>query len=113
LEKELDDTIDKLEYGSIGINIWAANNYGKAIWGGNPGTGKPEDIQSGIDFVFNPYMLDHPVKAVGRTPIISDAHGIKEMGNAKLKIMSRLAKYSVTQSAFNLSKVISGALAGL
>lgn len=40
---------------------------GCAAWGGYPGN-TPEDIQSGIGFAQNLYLLDHPQKTVARAP---------------------------------------------
>jgi len=112
-EEKFLKTVDALQYGTVSINIWAGQSYGRGIWGGAPGTGKPEDIQSGVDFVFNPYLIDNLNKTVCRTPIMSDAHGCKDLGGAQLKVMSRLAHYNVEPSNFQFTKILTGALAGL
>lgn len=132
-ENEIYKTVDELKYGSVSINVWAGQCYGnfengkfrilliiyfslkkgRGIWGGYPGTGKPEDIQSGVDFIGNTYLLDNLNKTVARSPLVSDTHGVKDMGNAQLKVMSRVAHYNISPSTYQFSKILSGALAGL
>ena len=111
--KQLDECIDKLGYGTVGVNIWASISYGRGVWGAFPGTGKPEDIQSGVDYVFNPYNIENLSKTVARAPLVGDAQGVKDLGRSQLKVMSRLARYSVSPSTWLFSKVVSGAISGL
>lgn len=61
--------IADLRYGGIGVNVWSAVIFALASppWGAYPGH-RPEDIQSGAGFVHNPFLLDHPEKAVVRAP---------------------------------------------
>lgn len=63
----LDDAIDRLRYGAVGVNewhLWAAV-LSQCPWGGAPG--QPlHDVQSGRGFVHNSLMFDRPEKTVIR-----------------------------------------------
>ncbi len=63
----LDDAIDRLRYGAVGVNewhLWAAV-FSQCPWGGAPG--QPlYDVQSGRGFVHNSLMFDRPEKTVIR-----------------------------------------------
>jgi hypothetical protein len=67
--RALDRAIERLRYGTISLNHWAAIGYGLVIppWGGFPGQ-PPEDIQSGTGWVHNTLMFSHPQKTVVRAP---------------------------------------------
>ncbi|QEG42327.1 aldehyde dehydrogenase family protein [Roseimaritima ulvae] len=66
----LDAALQKLRYGTIGINQWSALSFAlmSPPWGGHPGASL-QDAQSGIDFVHNTYLLDRPEKTVLRAPL--------------------------------------------
>lgn len=57
--------IAELRYGTIAINSWTALGFGtpQASWGAFPGH-TLADVQSGIGFVHNSYMFDHPERTV-------------------------------------------------
>eukprot|EP01121_Diplochlamys_sp_Union-15-3_P019632 TRINITY_DN7452_c0_g2_i2.p1 TRINITY_DN7452_c0_g2~~TRINITY_DN7452_c0_g2_i2.p1 ORF type:complete len:564 (-),score=111.85 TRINITY_DN7452_c0_g2_i2:74-1765(-) len=61
--------LDNLRYGSIGVNIWSALSYAlcSPVWGAYPGN-TLKDIQSGIGFVHNAFLLDHPQKSIIHAP---------------------------------------------
>jgi len=61
----LDHAITTLRYGSVAINHWAALNYATVSlpWGAYPGA-TLADVQSGIGWVHNTFMLDGVDKAV-------------------------------------------------
>ncbi len=61
----VDKAIADLHYGSVVINYWGGLSYYlmSAPWGGYPNT-DIYDVQSGIGFVNNPLMFDHPQKSV-------------------------------------------------
>jgi len=61
--------IKNLRYGTIGVNIWSALGYCMGTpWGAYPGN-TLRDVQSGIGFVHNPYLLDNIEKSVFRAPL--------------------------------------------
>jgi hypothetical protein len=68
--RALDQSILDLEYGSVCVNHWAALAYGfvTAAWGGHPGS-TLADIQSGLGWVHNTFMLEGIEKTVVRGPI--------------------------------------------
>ena len=65
----LERAIDRLEYGSVVVNHWSAAPYAMVSppWGAAPGA-TPSDIQSGIGFVHNTYLLEDVAKTVVRGP---------------------------------------------
>ncbi len=69
LKTVLDEAIDELRFGTIGINVWSALAFasGRAAWGAFPGN-SASDIQSGVGFVHNAFLFDKPQKNVIRAP---------------------------------------------
>ncbi len=65
----LDRAIAALEYGAVGVNVWAAIAFmlAQATWGAYPGH-TLEDIGSGIGVVRNSFLFDRPQKTVVRGP---------------------------------------------
>jgi hypothetical protein len=61
--------IDRLGYGSVVVNHWSAAPYAMVSppWGAAPGA-TPSDIQSGVGFVHNTYLLEDVAKTVVRGP---------------------------------------------
>jgi len=66
----LDAALQRLRYGTIGINQWPALSFAlmSPPWGGYPSSDL-RDAQSGIGFVHNTYLLDQPEKTVLRAPL--------------------------------------------
>ncbi|MEE8395272.1 MAG: aldehyde dehydrogenase family protein [bacterium] len=67
----LEKAVADLRYGTIGINIWPAIGYAvmSSPWGGWQGEGIGlQDVQSGLGWVHNAYMLDKAQKTVFRAP---------------------------------------------
>ena len=64
----LENYIEKLEYGTVAINEWAAIGYiiPQLPWGGYPGN-KDNDIQSGQSIVHNSMLFESPLKGVVQT----------------------------------------------
>ena len=64
----LENYIEKLEYGTVAINEWAAIGYiiPQLPWGGFPGN-KDNDIQSGKSIVHNSMLFESPLKGVVQT----------------------------------------------
>jgi aldehyde dehydrogenase (NAD(P)+) len=65
----LDEAIEALRYGSIGVNAWSAFVFlaGRGAWGAYPGN-TAQDIQSGTGVVHNSLLFDQPQKNVVRAP---------------------------------------------
>ncbi len=68
--RALDAAVRDLRYGTVGINHWPALGYAWATppWGGHQ-SATLEDIQSGLGWVHNTYLLDGIDKAVLRGPL--------------------------------------------
>jgi acyl-CoA reductase-like NAD-dependent aldehyde dehydrogenase len=65
----LDNALAALRYGSVAVNVWAAAGFvlGNNPWGAFPGH-TLDDVGSGIGFVRNARLFDHPQKTVIRAP---------------------------------------------
>eukprot|EP00929_Paragymnodinium_shiwhaense_P053617 TRINITY_DN26850_c0_g1_i2.p1 TRINITY_DN26850_c0_g1~~TRINITY_DN26850_c0_g1_i2.p1 ORF type:complete len:603 (-),score=163.02 TRINITY_DN26850_c0_g1_i2:329-2137(-) len=68
-----------LKYGAVVLNTWSGEAYSmfNGLWGGYAGPDsveKLESIQSGIGFVGNTLMFDHPSKVVVRSPFMDPMH---------------------------------------
>jgi hypothetical protein len=66
----LDECIVNLRYGTVAINHWPAVGYGATTlpWGGHP-SANLKDIQSGLGWVHNTFLLGGIDKSVIRGPI--------------------------------------------
>lgn len=69
--RALDRAIVDLRYGTVSINHWPAVCYGfgTTAWGGHP-SATMEDIQSGIGWVHNTFLLEGIEKSVVRGPLV-------------------------------------------
>jgi acyl-CoA reductase-like NAD-dependent aldehyde dehydrogenase len=67
---ELERAVDRLEYGTVGINQWPGVVFAlmSTPWGAYPGS-TLEDIQSGMGSVHNTYLLDGPEQTVISSPL--------------------------------------------
>lgn len=66
----VESAIAELRYGCIALNYWPAAVYGLGSppWGGHPSS-TLSDVQSGIGFVHNTFMLERVEKSVLRGPL--------------------------------------------
>lgn len=66
----LEKAICALKYGSVTVNLWPGLVYGlvSPTWGGHP-SATLADVQSGIGWVHNTYLLEGVEKAVLRGPL--------------------------------------------
>jgi acyl-CoA reductase-like NAD-dependent aldehyde dehydrogenase len=111
---ELQRALDELCYGAIGVNVWPGVVYGLASppWGAFPGH-TPEDIQSGVGFVHDTWLFDHPEKTVLRAPFrirptpawFGDHRNLLELGR-------RLVAFEAAPSHPGLLPVAAAALRG-
>jgi acyl-CoA reductase-like NAD-dependent aldehyde dehydrogenase len=88
----LDRAVLDLRYGTVAINHWPALGYafGTTPWGGHP-SATLENIQSGIGWVHNSYMLDGIDKAVVRGPLVVKPMPLWFFGNPKADRVAPLA----------------------
>jgi len=66
----LERSIAALRYGAVGVNAWTGLVYGLVTppWGAHPSS-TPEDIQGGLGWVHNTFMLEGIEKCVLRAPL--------------------------------------------
>ncbi len=67
----LEKAITELEYGTVSVNHWPALGYGFVTtpWGGHP-SATLENIQSGLGWVHNTFLLEGIEKGVVRGPLV-------------------------------------------
>lgn len=72
IARAVDQSIADLKYGTVLVNTFPGMAYwvSSAPWGSYPGQ-SIYDIQSGIGFVTNTFMFEHPVKSVVHGPFLS------------------------------------------
>jgi acyl-CoA reductase-like NAD-dependent aldehyde dehydrogenase len=111
---EIARALEELRYGAIGVNVWPGVVYGLASppWGAFPGH-TPEDIQSGVGFVHDTWLFDHPEKTVLRAPFrirptppwFSDHENLLALGE-------RLVAFEAAPGLRTLGGVVRAALRG-
>ncbi|MCO6442341.1 MAG: hypothetical protein J5I81_14980 [Nitrococcus mobilis] len=112
--EKLDSAIERLRYGSIGINVWTGVSYGMAspTWGAFPGH-PLEDIRSGRGVVHNTFMFDHPERSVVYAPFrirptpawLADHRTAHRLGET-------LTRFEAKPGPLRLPAVLSAALRG-
>ena len=105
----LENYIEKLEYGTVAINEWAAIGYiiPQLPWGGFPGN-KDNDIQSGKSVVHNSMLFESPLKGVVQTKfriskIIDPPWFITNRKSRRL--FKNLTYFQINNSKINLLKL--------
>ncbi len=106
--------VDKLNYGTVAVNEWAAIGYiiPQLPWGGFPGN-RDNDIQSGQSVVHNSMLFESPLKGVVNTKFrisrIIDPPWFVTNKKAK-RLFKNLTYYQIHNSNINLLKLIFAAL---
>jgi len=103
-QRQLDDAVARLRYGSIGINIWAGINFGLGTtsWGAFPGH-TSEDIRSGQGAVHNSFLFDYPEKSVVRGPFRSYPKPVLFANHRTIHVLGR--KMTAFEAAPSLAKI--------
>ncbi len=103
--------INELDYGTITLNHWGALPYFLAIspWGGAPGH-DIYDIQSGMDWVNNPFMFDAPIKSVIRAPFRQIPDPFMADAPNSLPYFKRDTRFQSQPNAANLTHLLWAAL---
>lgn len=113
-KSQFEDTLNRLEYGGIGVNVWAGVIYATVspTWGAFPGH-TLHDIQSGRGVVHNSFLLDHPQKSVLRAPfkIMPTPAWFADHKNST-QLGRRMTQFEANPSVFRLPSVIAAALKG-
>ncbi len=106
--------IDKLNYGTVAVNEWAAIGYiiPQLPWGGFPGN-KDNDIQSGQSVVHNSMLFESPLKGVVNTKFrisrLIDPPWFVTNKKAR-RLFRNLTYYQINNSNINFLKLIFAAL---
>ena len=106
--------IDKLNYGTVAINEWAAIGYiiPQLPWGGFPGN-RDNDIQSGQSVVHNSMLFESPLKGVVNTKFrisrLIDPPWFITNKKAR-RLFRNLTYYQINNSNINFLKLIFAAL---
>jgi acyl-CoA reductase-like NAD-dependent aldehyde dehydrogenase len=110
----LDRAILDLRYGNVTINLWPAVTFAtiSSPWGGYPGA-TLEDVQSGIGWIHNTYMLEGVEKAVMRGSITLWPKPVWFYDNkATHLIAERITRFELAPSALKLPGLTAAALRG-
>ena len=106
--------IDKLNYGTVAINEWAAIGYiiPQLPWGGYPGN-RDNDVQSGQSVVHNSMLFESPLKGVVNTKfrisrLIDPPWFVFNKKGRRL--FKNLTYYQINNSNINFLKLIIAAL---
>ena len=106
--------IDKLNYGTVAVNEWAAIGYiiPQLPWGGFPGN-RDNDIQSGQSVVHNSMLFESPLKGVVNTKFrisrLIDPPWFVTNKKAR-RLFKNLTYYQINNSNINFLKLIFAAL---
>ena len=106
--------INKLNYGTVAINEWAAMGYiiPQLPWGGFPGN-RDNDIQSGQSVVHNSMLFESPLKGVVYTKFrmsrIIDPPWFITNRKAR-RLFRNLTYYQISNSPINFIKLMFSAL---
>jgi hypothetical protein len=114
IAKALDDAILALRYGAIAINHWPALVYGFVVppWGGHP-SATLANVQSGIGFVHNTFMLEGVEKAVVRGPLRASPKPPFFYDNKQMAVVGeRLAGYAAAPGWGKIPGIAFAALKG-
>lgn len=111
---ELDAALAGLRYGGIGVNVWAGVIYGlvSTPWGAHPGH-TLQDVRSGIGFVHNSVLLDHPQKTILRAPFRINPKPVWFPDHkAQNKLGEALVAFEASPGPIKLAGVVSAAIRG-
>jgi aldehyde dehydrogenase (NAD(P)+) len=110
----LDRAIVDLRYGSVTINIWPGVVFGAMSppWGGYPGA-TLADVQSGIGWSHNTFMLERIEKSVFRAPFTMSPKPAWFYDNKMMNVLgAKLADFEQSQSALKIPGLALAAMRG-
>src|SRR5690606_8324168 len=110
----LDKGITEHRYCPVTINHWPSNDYGFVTL---PSCGHPsatlEDIQSGLGFVHNTYMIEGIEKSITRGPLVVKPKPAWFFDNKKTHLLGpKLVAFEANPSWFKVPGVALTALGG-
>jgi aldehyde dehydrogenase (NAD(P)+) len=114
LSNEIERAVRELRYGVIGVNQWSAVAYALAStpWGAYPGS-TLGDIQSGIGWVHNTFMLEDIDKCVVTGPIDSPFRLLwSPLHRTGHKLGRALCEFEANPKPWHISRLALNALRG-
>lgn len=111
-ETGLARAVEALRYGSIGVNVWAAAAFplGVTPWGAYPGH-RRNDVQSGLGFVHNARLVDHPQKTVITAPfVMTPAPPWSVFHRRATAALRAVARFEAEPGAVRLARVLAAAV---
>jgi acyl-CoA reductase-like NAD-dependent aldehyde dehydrogenase len=112
--RALDRAILDLRYGTVTVNHWAGLVFGSvsAPWGGHP-SATLADVQSGIGWVHNTFMLEGIEKSVFRGPLVMSPKPAWFYDNAMMRVLgSKLSEFETSPSTLKLPGLAIASLRG-
>jgi acyl-CoA reductase-like NAD-dependent aldehyde dehydrogenase len=114
IARALDVAVTELRYGTVAINLWPAVGYGTVSppWGGHP-SATLANIQSGLGWVHNTFMLGGIEKSIVRGPVVLAPKPAWYYDNRMCNIIGqRLAAFEGSGSALRIPPLVWAALRG-
>jgi acyl-CoA reductase-like NAD-dependent aldehyde dehydrogenase len=109
----LERAIARLRYGTIAVNFWGVLGIflGQIPWGGHAGS-DIADVQSGIGFVNNTFMIARPQKSVIRAPFKSTLVPLFTTNRHYAAFYEKLACFEADEALWRLPAIVRDALTG-
>jgi aldehyde dehydrogenase (NAD(P)+) len=114
VNKALDEAIVKLRYGTVAVNHWPGLVFGavSAPWGGHQ-SATLADVQSGLGWVHNTFMLDGIEKSVFRGPCVLSPKPAWFYDNSMMQVIAaKLSEFEAAPSALKLPSLALASLRG-
>ena len=114
IARALDRAVTELRYGTVAINLWPAVGYGTVSppWGGHP-SATLANIQSGLGWVHNTFMLGGIEKSIVRGPVVLAPKPAWYFDNKQCNVIGqKLAAFETHPRALNVPSLVLAALRG-
>lgn len=114
VQKALDRAIVDLRYGAVAINHWPGIVYGfvSPPWGGHP-SATLDNIQSGLGWVHNTFMIEGIEKSVTRGPLVAKPKPAWFYDNKKTHVLGpKLVAFEANPSWLKVPAIAMTALQG-
>ena len=108
----LERAITELRYGTVAVNHWPALGFGVGSlpWGGHP-SASLRDVQSGLGWVHNTYMIANVDKTILRGPLVVRPRPLWFTGNPRaVPVARRMIRQELAPSWLGLARVVGAAL---
>jgi aldehyde dehydrogenase (NAD(P)+) len=110
----LEKAIVDLEYGTVGVNHWPALGYAFVTtpWGGHP-SATLDNIQSGLGWVHNTYLIEGIEKGIVRGPLVVSPKPVWFFDHARThEVASKMVQMEAAPSLLKLPSIVWSALRG-